>query len=705
MANIVYDTLTISINADSKQANRSINSLSKNLRNLDETARDIDKERIEQVKGLLLDIANIDFSNVSKGLRDVVSAFNKLNKITGTQASNLMGNIDYQSLSPESQQNVDDTINKMHEVVDVQLQVAQSSKKAKKALDELGDSAKKSGKSADGLSDALKKLTKDFGRILKYRILRKVIQSVYKAFQEGLKATALADDKTNQSLSNLLSTFQYLTDSIGALVAPIVQILEPVLTALGDLLAELTDEWAQYFSAMAGNDYYLKATKQARDYRQELQKMQSIGIDELNVIQQDKGSQYEKAPIDQDIIDKTAEMRQNFERILTVVEDISRLLKDANLKALDPIIQLLSLVSSFVLDIYEIFKPIIEGITLVANSLLAKVISLIVQVYGYVEKILAKLEPVVVPIFTFIENILLTIGDTLGGILEAIGGAWTTIFEFFKTLFKTIVALFKGDTDAIGKLWDSLGEKLAETWKSVGAVFEELWNNIVERFSGFWDFLYTNVFAPIGQWFADTFTAIGQWFADVGREIKRVFEDIGDFFANIFNGIIDGFKQVGAFFEEVGTNVGSGIKDIWGKVVNGIIVALNAILGAIETFINWIIDGVAFLANLAGVDTSGWGVHFDRIPEYANGGFPEDGLFMANHGELVGQFAGGQTAVANNEQIIEGIKQGVMEAMQASGGGEIVINLDGYEIARAVTERQDNYGASVVKGGTLKYGG
>ena len=49
---------------------------------------------------------------------------------------------------------------------------------------------------------------------------------------------------------------------------------------------------------------------------------------------------------------------------------------------------------------------------------------------------------------------------------------------------------------------------------------------------------------------------------------------------------------------------------------------------------------------------------------YAKGGFPEDGLFMANHNELVGQFSNGKTAVANNEQIVTGIEYGVERAVE-----------------------------------------
>lgn len=53
---------------------------------------------------------------------------------------------------------------------------------------------------------------------------------------------------------------------------------------------------------------------------------------------------------------------------------------------------------------------------------------------------------------------------------------------------------------------------------------------------------------------------------------------------------------------------------------------------------------------------------FGNIPAHAEGGFPEDGLFFANHNELVGQFSNGKTAVANNGQIVEGISQGVESA-------------------------------------------
>lgn len=56
-----------------------------------------------------------------------------------------------------------------------------------------------------------------------------------------------------------------------------------------------------------------------------------------------------------------------------------------------------------------------------------------------------------------------------------------------------------------------------------------------------------------------------------------------------------------------------------------------------------------------------------KLKAYAQGGFPEDGIFLANHKELVGTFSNGKTAVANNDQIVDGISAGVAKAIMATG--------------------------------------
>ncbi len=59
-------------------------------------------------------------------------------------------------------------------------------------------------------------------------------------------------------------------------------------------------------------------------------------------------------------------------------------------------------------------------------------------------------------------------------------------------------------------------------------------------------------------------------------------------------------------------------------------------------------------------------------PPFWEGHSVEDGLFFANHTELVGQFSNGKTAVANNEQITKGIEEAAYRGMvRALNGSEI----------------------------------
>ena len=50
------------------------------------------------------------------------------------------------------------------------------------------------------------------------------------------------------------------------------------------------------------------------------------------------------------------------------------------------------------------------------------------------------------------------------------------------------------------------------------------------------------------------------------------------------------------------------------------------------------------------------------VSYYKDGGFPEDGWFRASKGEYFGSFDDGTSVIANNNQIISGISNGVKSA-------------------------------------------
>ena len=72
-----------------------------------------------------------------------------------------------------------------------------------------------------------------------------------------------------------------------------------------------------------------------------------------------------------------------------------------------------------------------------------------------------------------------------------------------------------------------------------------------------------------------------------------------------------------------------------------------------------------------------------------NGGVVEDGIFTMNKHEMFGKFSDGTSVVANNMQIVEGIKAGVYEAvkeaMPTNGSQKqtAVLNINGREFAKA----------------------
>ena len=102
-----------------------------------------------------------------------------------------------------------------------------------------------------------------------------------------------------------------------------------------------------------------------------------------------------------------------------------------------------------------------------------------------------------------------------------------------------------------------------------------------------------------------------------------------------------------------------------------------------------------------------------KVDWYANGGFPDMGqMFIAREAgpELVGNI-NGRTAVANNDQIVAAVSQGVYSAVVAamgnnnSGSGEQHINvyLDGKQITASVEKRQSERGRTLM-GNQLGYG-
>lgn len=106
-----------------------------------------------------------------------------------------------------------------------------------------------------------------------------------------------------------------------------------------------------------------------------------------------------------------------------------------------------------------------------------------------------------------------------------------------------------------------------------------------------------------------------------------------------------------------------------------------------------------------------------RIPSlsvswYKDGGYPAVGeLFVAREAgpEMVGKM-GNRTTVANNQQIVEGISEGVyaavlaaMRQFEGTGGQDVNVYLDGRQVTSVVEKRQHERGATIMRNGVYAY--
>lgn len=250
-------------------------------------------------------------------------------------------------------------------------------------------------------------------------------------------------------------------------------------------------------------------------------------------------------------------------------------------------------------------------------------------------------------------------------------------------------------------------ERWKELYDSIKVALQEKWGEIVE----WWDS------TGVPKWFNNN---VKPWFTK--ERWKSLYDNMRLGLKEKWNEIVKWWNSSG-FVNWYNNDVKPWFtKDKWD--FSGIEEALKqAWNNAIETikqtwnkFAEWLNEKLKFSwedVKIAGKTIiEGGDIILGKIPTFQTGGFPEDGLFFANHNELVGEFSNGKTAVANNAQITAGIEEAAYRGMVralASGAGnfnsgtqriEIPVILNGKEIARVVNNENARSGAKMLGYGT-----
>ena len=303
---------------------------------------------------------------------------------------------------------------------------------------------------------------------------------------------------------------------------------------------------------------------------------------------------------------------------------------------------------------------------------------------------------------------------------------WETVFGNIKTAFETkwneLVTWW--DESGIGLWWNEhiapwfTLEKWMELFNNIWLGLQTKWSELV----AWWDEL------GIGAWWNEH---IAPWFTL--EKWLTLYASIKDSLIKKWNEAVTWWKaniqlwwtqNVEPWFtlerwQKLGEAMKEGIYAGFKGLANKAVDVLNQVISSIESMINSAIDGINSLLDM--INGSGLGEFFDlnlslgnisfgRIPHFAEGGFPSMGeLFVAREAgpEFVGSI-GSRSAVANNDQIVEGIASGVAAAMVTQNellseqnqllleilNKDTSIQLDGRELVAGIDQRRARNGFS-----------
>lgn len=277
------------------------------------------------------------------------------------------------------------------------------------------------------------------------------------------------------------------------------------------------------------------------------------------------------------------------------------------------------------------------------------------------------------------------IGDWFAGIWENVSGFFNGVGEWFSNLwakasngwhivFDPWIEILKRAKDWVNtNVITPITDFFKGLWQNVSGFFENLWNDITNIWNDASNWFNENVIEPVANFFSGIWENISKGSTEAWKGIQDAFSGVAEWFGNIFE---EAWKKVQNIFSATGeifNDIQNGVANAFATVINSLIDGMNSSIAVIFYNINSVFDTLREF-ELFEIKPFYWLPKVDppQIPKisgsYASGGFPEMGeYFLARESgpEMVGRI-GSQNAVANNDQIVTAVKQGVYEAVMSA---------------------------------------
>ena len=563
-------------------------------------------------------------------------------------------------------------------VENINIKVNTNADKAARSLNSTATAVGNVGNAAKKAQQPLGNFMASLKRIAFYRFIRSIIKSITQAFQEGLQwayqfSSGVADSghRFAEAMDSIKTAGSTMKAQLGSAFIGLLAAIEPVIIKIINLVTRLADALSQIFAAFTGSTY-LKAAEVPQKWADNAKKAggaakewknQLLGFDEINRLNEpSQGGGGGSAGVDPSQMFTSSPL-----------EDWAQKIHD-NLALIETLASGFAFGLGLILTFSGANIPL--GLALIA-----------VGAYGLAQSATLDWSKVSVETATAIHNLLVVVGEAS----LAIGA----------------VLAFSGVATGLGLALMAVG---AASLVTAAAIRWGLDGEIGAQLSKITRYASIAVFA-VGLMLAISGVALPLGLAMMGASIVGYGTTL-DWDA-MFKGIQKAWQKIKDFYNQHikkyftkewwQTKVDdaapswdwiiSGFRD-FGKEVASIITGLFQPLADLCAWIDSALQGFGLLNE---VNSPSYNVYEDSsawLTGFASGGFPEEGqLFIANEGsapEMVGTM-GGRTAVATNGDIVEGIRQGVYDAVVAAnsnGNGDVSVKvyLDSREI-RAGQER------------------